>query len=1053
MKTQRTSSMLSLRELEQLESMCQQIDCFESTNVGAIQNLIAETEDPARSYFLRELVWHDVERRQLAGQSPTPTDYSFDQEEDLLVVREVFDEFAADLKFREMAGSTGERSDAELLPDRYELIKEIGRGGIGSIWKVHDRQSKRTLAIKSLRRKFRYDRQANLRLEREAILTGVLQHPGVPAVHGHGTLNDSSVYFAMKLIEGQTLAKILEDDSDQNPGLHSALSIFEKVVQTMAYVHSQGVIHRDLKPENIMVGQFAEVQVMDWGMAKRLGESGSSLVTANRKIVVRDEKETDPLKTIQHVETVSNKNDSSVNMRGPLTQAGDVLGTPTYMSPEQARGELDQLNTQSDVYSLGAILFEILTGDRIHAGYSAAQILKNVSAGELSEAHATLDACEADQVLIDLCRRCLSAKQEHRPESASIVLEELVQHSLEVQQRAQAVELELHEAKVRANEEAKRRKTQLRMTAAIVSALLLGLAGVFWQWTNANRQFEAAEKSKNDYLESLGIFTRAFKAVDPNAGSDASVTAADVLLQANEALEESDMNDDGRAMMLLELASCFNAIGEYETAVECSEELVSLHESSHGERDLKTLTAMAMLGTAFRDAGYADKAIEVTERALDLAQSFPEETELNLNLTENLAQSYRSAGHLEESMVLSEKVYESRLATLGERHKNTLNARLVYGQAMYELGQYDEFISFGEKTLELCRQHLGEDDTYTLSCGSDLGLCYLETGRFNDAERMNKQVLDLSKAKLGEDHPETLQSMANLALTYMYMQDMENALSLNEEVLRLRINKLGESHPETLASMHNVASTHQMLGNYKKSLPLFEKLYERFREDFGEDHQHTLIVMNSLAVDYANESRHEDAAVLTEKTVQLRKAQLGTDHPDTLQSMTNLSRIYRKLGKYKESTKLIAQRLELEKAKLGQEDSKVYETMLELAKCHELDGQFAVAALLLKDCLDQKQKSEFDADSGSEGSWETFNIQSRYGNALLETGNVEDSVELINNGYEGLEKTADAIPAAIRNDVLSDAIQRKIRLGERKGEAKEVEKWKSKLDELRSRDN
>ena len=231
---------------------------------------------------------------------------------------------------------------------RYQLQGEIARGGMGAILKGRDVDLGRDLAIKVLLESHQGNPEVVSRFIEEAQIGGQLQHPGIVPVYELGTFPepDRRPYFAMKLVKGRTLAALLHERTDPAHDLPRFLSIFEQVCQTMAYAHARGVIHRDLKPSNVMVGSFGEVQVMDWGLAKVLPRGG-----------IADEAGAQPVQ-----ETVIMTVRSGSAGSGSESQAGSVLGTPAYMAPEQARGEVERIDERADVFGLGAILCEILTG-------------------------------------------------------------------------------------------------------------------------------------------------------------------------------------------------------------------------------------------------------------------------------------------------------------------------------------------------------------------------------------------------------------------------------------------------------------------------------------------------------------------------------------------------------------------------------------------------------------------------------------------------------------------------------------------------------------------
>ena len=247
---------------------------------------------------------------------------------------------------------TGSGTDPMSTPadhaGRLQLFGEIARGGMGAVLKGRDTDLGRELAVKVLLDRHRDDPDLVRRFVEEAQIAGQLQHPGIVPVYDLGTFADHSPYFSMKLVRGRTLAELLQGRSSPDQDRPRFLGIFEAVCQTMAYAHARGVIHRDLKPSNVMVGSFGEVQVMDWGLAKVLPRVGG---VDNSSAGGAD---TSPSEDV--IATARSGPDSSLSL------AGSVMGTPSYMAPEQARGEVDLLDERADVFALGSILCEILTG-------------------------------------------------------------------------------------------------------------------------------------------------------------------------------------------------------------------------------------------------------------------------------------------------------------------------------------------------------------------------------------------------------------------------------------------------------------------------------------------------------------------------------------------------------------------------------------------------------------------------------------------------------------------------------------------------------------------
>ncbi len=328
---------------------------------------------------------------------------------------------------------------------RYGIVSAIARGGMGAVYRALDSELERPLAVKVMSAKLVSGGVAERRFLDEARITGQLQHPGIPPIHEIGHLLDGRPFFAMKLIEGRDLHHLLKERATTQAELPRYLQVFAQISQTLAYAHARGVIHRDLKPANVMVGAFGEVQVMDWGLAKRLRTPDAA-----------DERTTSP---------------SQVD-RADATEAGTVLGTLAFMAPEQAQGRIDTLDERSDVFGLGAVLCVILTGSPPYAESTRDAVWRQAAHAELGDALRRLDACGADAELISLAKDCLAAEPAARPTDAGAVAQRINVYLESVQQRLKAAEIQQAADRTRAVEESKRRRV---LVALVACALLLVL--------------------------------------------------------------------------------------------------------------------------------------------------------------------------------------------------------------------------------------------------------------------------------------------------------------------------------------------------------------------------------------------------------------------------------------------------------------------------------------------------------------------------------------------------------------------------------------------------
>jgi hypothetical protein len=470
-----------------------QCDAFEAAlqegRRPRIEEFLGDTPEPARAGLFEELLRLELEYRLAWGARATPEEYWPRFPEYAKLIGSAFLE-AVRVGPEGMPGSeapaewgppaTGSApppTPADEAPTRaahserrpaatgdlpavpgYQVLEELGRGGMGVVLRVYDPDLGRALAVKVPLDRLRGQPDLLARFLEEAQITGQLDHPGIPPVHGVGRLDDGRPFFAMKLVKGRTLADLLQGRKAPSEGLPRWLAVFRQLCEVLAYAHSQGVIHRDLKTANVMVGAYGEVQVMDWGLAKVL------------RRVLPAPKGGSAVRTVRTA------------LRGLSTQTGDVAGTLAYMAPEQARGEVELLDERCDVFGLGAILCEILTGHPPYWGLPRHAESDRAVRGDLREAFARLEACGTDVELVGLAKDCLAPRREDRPRDAKMVAEAVEACEAGAQERLRQAELGRARVQVRVAEERKRR--QLIVVAAVavvtvVAGLLLG-AGAWY---------------------------------------------------------------------------------------------------------------------------------------------------------------------------------------------------------------------------------------------------------------------------------------------------------------------------------------------------------------------------------------------------------------------------------------------------------------------------------------------------------------------------------------------------------------------------------------------
>ncbi|HEV3436031.1 MAG TPA: serine/threonine-protein kinase, partial [Gemmata sp.] len=461
----------------ELDRVCDEFEAaWQAGRPHSVEDTLGGIVESLRPAAIRELVALDVYYRREEGESIRTENYSCRFPElDLDWLDVVVAEADPNLQTTIIANAP---------TSRYELGEEIDRGGMGIVYRAKDNAFGREIAIKVLHEKFGPTSVAASRFAEEAHITALLQHPAIPPVYDLGTLSDGRPFLAMKLIKGETLDDQLANRPDPTYARGRFIAVFEQICQAIAYAHDRLVIHRDLKPANVMVGLFGEVQLMDWGLAKVLTSA-----------------EEDREEATEFGDTcaeICTQRDGEI-----ATQAGSVMGTLSFIAPEQAGGEVEKIDKRSDVFGLGAVLCAILTGKPPYSARNTEIVRLLAIRGETTDAFVRLDASDADPELVALCKRCLAREREARPRDAGEVAKAVSANLAAVEERVRQAELD----RVRAEERRKRRRVQLILAGAVLMVLaLVGFgAGLASLWREAERSKADTEIARDEAFTLKGI--------------------------------------------------------------------------------------------------------------------------------------------------------------------------------------------------------------------------------------------------------------------------------------------------------------------------------------------------------------------------------------------------------------------------------------------------------------------------------------------------------------------------------------------------------------------
>jgi serine/threonine protein kinase/tetratricopeptide (TPR) repeat protein len=654
--------------------------------------------------------------------------------------------------------------------DRYVLGDEIAHGGMGVVFQATDTTLGRKVAVKVLQNRYAADAGAARRFTDEARITGLLQHPNVPAVHDFGTLSDGRPYLAMKLIKGESLDNLLKARPGPAADRGRFVAAFEQVCQAVAYAHTHRVMHRDLKPSNVMVGAFGEVQVMDWGLAKVLpttDEHADSPVNSDATAVYLPQSEV----CVPHSDG---------------TQAGSIIGTPAFMPPEQAAGAIASIDLRSDVFGLGGILAAILTGQPPYTAESAETARVKAATGDVADCFARLDDSDADPELVALCKQCLSPRPIDRPADAGVVAAAVARLRVTADERAQKAERDKLSAEVR-------RRATLWAAGAVAAVLLLGIAGTTAGLFRANVARREAETARTEAQTKRAeadaaltfIENRVFVAARPkgwDGGAGANLTLRETIAACLPHLA-NDFRGQPRAEARLRhtLGTTLVYLDDTPEATRQLEAALALFTTHLGADHPDTLACANNLALTYAVAGRNADAIRLTQQVLDARQrSLALDDPLLLTTQYNLATTLLRAGRHTEALNLFERNLPAQRQVLGPDHPDTLNSMTNLGASYILAGQRPKGEAHLAKTLAAQRR-VAPNHPLTLRTAFVLAASYAEGGRHADALPLRREVLAGYRTMLPPNHKDTLLAVSALAESLYWTGNITEAIPLIDE--------------------------------------------------------------------------------------------------------------------------------------------------------------------------------------------------------------------------------------------------------------------------------
>jgi tetratricopeptide (TPR) repeat protein/predicted Ser/Thr protein kinase len=820
--------------------------------------------------------------------------------------------------FESPPGDTG----AAGLPEvpGYRLLGELGRGGMGVVYKAEQIGLNRLVALKMIRAGEHARAQDLERFRAEAEAVAQLRHPHIVQIYDVG--QDAGLpYFALEYLEGGTLKQKLRESALP---AGEAARLVETLARAMQAAHQRGIIHRDLKPANVLLDQDGRPKIADFGLAKRIaGGSG-------------------------------------------LTETGAIVGSPSYMAPEQASGKGKEAGPAADVYALGAILYEMLTGRPPFKGTTPLETVLQVLKEEPVPPRRLQAGLPRD--LETICLKCLHKDSVRRYADAEGLAEDLRRFQAREPIRARPVG-----TMERGWKWARRRPAAAALVGVAMLALVGGVSGALWyaqhERDRANQQ-SALRREADDQREQaravLGFFQeRVLAAARPEGeagGLGNNVTIRAALDAAGPTIEQAFADQPAVAATVRDtLGTTYWYLGESLLAIRQFEQAVALRQQVLGPDHYETLKSMNNLALAYQDAGRFGDAVPLFEEVLkeSKVRNGPNNT-ATLTVMNNLANAYRAVGRLADAVPLAEETLEKRKALSGPDDAETLRAMGNLAWIYKSAGRLAEALPLYEEALKRSRTQLGPHHPATLGKMNNLAQAYRAAGRLSDALPLYEEALAGRTEKLGRNHHETLMTMDNLALAYQSAGRPADALPLFEEALKGFTAKLPPDHPDTLLCMGYLVGAYLDANQPDKALPLFRDFLAAQRRQLAPHDPRLTGILSALGLNLVKYGHHAEAEKMLRECLTIREAKLANDWTTSdARSLLGASLVGQ--GKYAEAEPLLLQ---------GYEGMRAREPAIP-AKDKKRLGEALERLVQLYDAWGRKEQADEWRKRGAAGSGET----------------------------------------------------------------------------------
>jgi tetratricopeptide (TPR) repeat protein len=889
---------------------------------------------------------------------------------------------------------------------RYRLVRVLGQGGMGTVYEAVQDHPKRTVALKVVRGGLGSPKLQR-RFELEAELLGRLQHPGIAQVYDAGTADvgggDVQPYFAMELIRGTTL---LEYAEAKNLSPRERLALVARICDAVQHAHERGIIHRDLKPSNILVDETGQPKILDFGVARAT--------------------------------------DADVRLTTVESQFGELIGTLAYMSPEQVQSEPGEIDGRSDVYALGVVTYELLTGRlpyvlRDRMLLEALRIIREDNPTPISTVNRVFRG-DVETIV----GKALEKDRDRRYSSAADLAADLQRylHEEPILARPAGTIYQLRKF-------ARRNKALVGGVVAVIVVLAVGAVVSTYQAIRATREADKANAVKT-------FLTSMLRSADPEQMRGGTPTVREMVDSASARLATADLSGQPAVQGAVEatLANVYGVLGVYDQARDHGKKAIELLRApgggpargadtddlatalmatgdaeyrlldfpaaekllreaidvavrAHGPESIEAGQAKVKLGFFLNAASKDTEAAALLEDGIDVFRRLGNKEMLSSALMEqgSLAISQgridRAEPPLREAMAICKELY-------GPRHARVSTADWLLGQALVKKGALDEAEPLLQDALSIRRDVYGPDHPHVALVLDSIGDSRLAQGRFPEAEEAYGRALVIRRARFGEKHAGVAASLQNIGWEQIQKGDPATAMKTLREASDLFRATLGPNATELVTSLNNLAIATQNAGDLPGAIQVWEETLATAKRAFGEEHAQVATTLLNMAGTYYPAGRTADAERATREGLAMAR-RVKADPGTIAYGVQQLSFILEGKGDLEGALPLLQEAYEINKVQRAPDSPDNAGDLANMSNLLLKMRRFEDARKMMEECVAIREKVL------QPGDWRVANARGMLGQSLLGLGRKADAEPLIVASSAALAANADA-PADVKTE-------------------------------------